>query len=122
MYRAMWHPATLIKERGCVDMPMDTMYLIYPLVLFDSEGSALTLTLFLLSHRIIMLCNCSSTTTKDHSLLISYGTKCFVCRCAFKHLFIHSCMYARVFVNMCMYVCMYVCICMHFCMCMNVCV
>ena len=38
----------------------------YPLVLFGSEGSALTLPLFLLLPRIIMLCHCSSTMTKDH--------------------------------------------------------
>ena len=48
----------------------------YSLVdLFGSEGSALTLPLFLLSPRIIMLCHCSSTITKDHFLMMCYGTK-----------------------------------------------
>ena len=39
------HPARLIKEGGCVDLSVDTLHLIYPLVLFGSEGSALTLLL-----------------------------------------------------------------------------
>ena len=73
-----WHlpgnPACLIKEGGCVDLSMDTMHLKYPLVLLGYVGSALTLPLFLLSPRIIMLCHCSSTVTKDHLFRISYGT------------------------------------------------
>ena len=44
-------------------------------VLFRSEGSTLTLPLFLLSPRIIMICDCSSTMTKDHFSQILYGTK-----------------------------------------------
>ena len=56
---------------------MDTMHLKYPLVLFVSESSALPL--FLLSPRIIMLCHCSSTMTKDHFLIIFHGTKCPLC-------------------------------------------
>ena len=58
-----------------MDLSMDTLHLKYHLVLFGSEGSALTLSLFLLSPRIIMLCNCSSAMTKDHFLVIPYGTK-----------------------------------------------
>ena len=41
--------------------------------------SAFTLSLFLLSHGIIMHCHCSSTMTKDHFLLTFYGTKCPIC-------------------------------------------
>ena len=73
--KLVWHPARLIKEWVCVDLSMETLHLKDPLVLFGYEGSALTLPLFLLSPRIIMLCHCSSTMTKDHFLLISYGTK-----------------------------------------------
>ena len=72
--KLVWHPARLIKEWGCVDLSMVTLHLKYPLVLFGSEGSALTLPLFLLSPRIIMICHCSSTMTKDHFLPMSYGT------------------------------------------------
>ena len=54
-----WHltgnPVRLIKEGGCVDLSMETLHLKYSLVLFGSEGSALTLPLFLLSPRIITL-------------------------------------------------------------------
>ena len=71
----MWRPAQVKKEWECVDLSMDTLHLKYPLVLFGYEGSALTLPHFLLSPRIIMLCHCSSTMTKDHSLVISFGTK-----------------------------------------------
>ena len=60
----VWHPADLIDQGACVNLPMDTMDLKDPLVLFKSEGSALTLPLFLLSARIIMLCHCSSTTVR----------------------------------------------------------
>ena len=70
-----WHTARLIKEGGCVDLSMDNMYLKDPLVIFGSEGSALTLPLFLLPPRIIMLCQCSSTMIKDHFSLILHGTK-----------------------------------------------
>ena len=73
--KLVWHPARLIKEGGCEDLFMDTLHLKDPLVLFGSKGSALTLPLFLLSPRIIMLCHCSSTMTTDHFLLTSYGTK-----------------------------------------------
>ena len=58
-----------------MDLSMDTMHLKYPWVLFGSEGSALTLNLFLLSLRINLLCHCSSTMTKGHFLLMFYGTK-----------------------------------------------
>ena len=54
-------------------------HLKYSLVLFGSEGSALTLTLFLQSARIIMLCHFSSTVTKYQFLLVSYGTKWPLC-------------------------------------------
>ena len=57
-----------------MDLSMDTLHLKYHLVLFGSEGSALTLSLFLLSPRIVMLCHCYSTMTKDHLLVIPYGT------------------------------------------------
>ena len=74
------HSAHLIKERGCGDLSMVTLHVKYPFVLFGSESSALTLPLFLLSLRIIMLrlcsrlisienrysTNCPSTMTKDH--------------------------------------------------------
>ena len=49
---------------------MDTMHLKDPLVLFGSEASALTLPLFPLVPKIIMLCHCFSTMTKDHLLII----------------------------------------------------
>ena len=69
----------LWKEGGCVDLSMDSLHLKYPLVLFGSEGSGLTLPLFLLSPRIIMLCHWSSTMTKDHFLLTYHGTKWPLC-------------------------------------------
>ena len=50
----VWHPARLVKERGCMDLSMDTLHLNDPMVLFGSEGSALTQPLFLLSSRIIL--------------------------------------------------------------------
>ena len=74
-----WHPARLVKEGGCVDLYMDTLHLKDPLVLFWSDGSALTLPLFRLSPRIIMLCHCSSTRTKDRFMLISYMTLSDLC-------------------------------------------
>ena len=43
-----WHPARLITEWGCVELSMDTMHLKDPLVLFEFDGSALSLPLFLL--------------------------------------------------------------------------
>ena len=46
--KLVWHPARLINEGGCVDLSMDTLHLKYPLVLFGSEGSALTLPLIFL--------------------------------------------------------------------------
>ena len=77
--KAGGHPSDLIKEGGCVDLSMDTLHLKNPLVLFGSEGSAPTLPLFLLLPRIFMLCHCSSTMTKDHFLIIFYGTKRPLC-------------------------------------------
>ena len=68
--KLMCHPDRFIKEEGCVDLSMDTLHLKYPLVLFGSE-EFVTLSLFLLSPKIIMLCDCSSTMTKDQILLIS---------------------------------------------------
>ena len=65
---------------------MDILHLNYPLVLFGSKGSASTLPLILLSPRIMMLCHCSSTMTKDHFLVIFMALN--VCQCAFKHSFI----------------------------------
>ena len=47
--KPVWHTARLIKEGGCVDLFMDTLHLKDPMVLFGSEGSALTLPLLLLS-------------------------------------------------------------------------
>ena len=73
--KLVWHPARLIKTGGCMDLSMDTLHLKYLLVLFGSEGPALTLPLFLLSPIMIMLCHCSSTMTTDNFLLIFYGTK-----------------------------------------------
>ena len=76
----LWLPARLIKEGGCVDLPMDTLHLkLLCLVLFGSKGSALSLPLFLLSPRIISLGHCSSTMTKGHFLLVFYGTKWPLC-------------------------------------------
>ena len=40
----MGHPPYLIKEGVCVDLYRDNLHLKYPLVLFGSEGPALTLT------------------------------------------------------------------------------
>ena len=77
--KLVWHPTRLITELGCVNLSMDTLHLSYTLVLFWSEGSTLTPTLVLLSPRINMLCHCSPTMTKDHFLLISYGTKWPLC-------------------------------------------
>ena len=57
-----------------MDLSVDTMHLGDPLVLFGSEGSALTLPIFLLSPRIIMPVHCL-TMTKDPFLKMRYGTK-----------------------------------------------
>ena len=62
---------------------MDTLHLKYPLVLLGSEGSALTP----YSLRILMLCHCSSTMTKDLVLLISYGIILAVCKDGPKEVF-----------------------------------
>ena len=88
-----WHPARLTKGWGYVDISMDTLHLKYPLILFGYEGSALTLPLFLLSPNILMLCHRSSTMTKDHFLIIFYGTKLPLCvdvPLTLIHSFIHS--------------------------------
>ena len=61
--KQVWHPSHLIKEGVCVYLSMDTMHLKDPLVLFGPEDSACTLTPFLLSLTIIMLCHCSLTYT-----------------------------------------------------------
>ena len=45
------------------------------LVLFWSVGSALTLPLFLLSRRMVMLCQCSLTITTDNLLVIVHDIK-----------------------------------------------
>ena len=83
--KLVWHPARLIKEGGCVDLSMDTLHLKYPLVLDGSEGSALTLPLFRLSPRIIMLCHYSSTMTLYHFFWnILWHQMAFLCQCAFK--------------------------------------
>ena len=61
------------------------------LVLFGSEGAALTLPLFLLS--LFMFCHCSSQMTKDHFLVISYGTiwpDVLLSAYSFIHSFIHE--------------------------------
>ena len=42
----VWHPTRLIKERGCVDLSMDTLHQKDTLVVSGSEGSAFTLPLF----------------------------------------------------------------------------
>ena len=62
--KLVWHPARLIKEGGRVDLSVDAMHLKDPSVIVGFEGSALSL----LSPRIDMLCNCSSTMTEDHFL------------------------------------------------------
>ena len=72
--KLVWHPARHIKEEEGVELSTDTLHLKDPLVLFGYQGAALTL-LFLLLSRMIMLCHCSTSMTKDLILLISYGTK-----------------------------------------------
>ena len=71
----VWHPARLIKERGCVDLSVDTMYLKDPMVHFGFEGYTLFLSLFFLSPIISMLCHCTSTVRKDHFSENLYGLK-----------------------------------------------
>ena len=71
----VWHSAHLLIEGGCLDLSMDTMQLKDPLVHFVSEGSALTVPLFIPSPRISMLCRCSSAVTMEHFLIVLYGTK-----------------------------------------------
>ena len=78
-HELMWHPARLIKEGACVDLSMYTLHLKNPLVLFVSEDSTLNLPLFPLSPRMIMLRHCSSIMTKNHFLVISYGSKWYWC-------------------------------------------
>ena len=77
--KLVWHPAQLTKEGGCVDLSVDTMHLIDPLVLFGFEGYALSLPLFLLSPRINMLCRCSSIVTKNHFLEKLYDSRWPLC-------------------------------------------
>ena len=62
----------LIEEGEFVDLSMDTMHLKdpLPLVLFGFEGSALSLPLFRPSHRITMLCHCSSTMNRNKTLFV----------------------------------------------------
>ena len=90
--KLVWHPARLIKEGECVDLPMDTLHLKYPFAICGSEGSALTLPLFLRSPSIISIFHCYSTMTKDHFLVISYGSKLPLCVNVGlnTHSFIHS--------------------------------
>ena len=77
--KLVWHHARIINNRGCVDLSMNTLHQKYPLVLYGSEGSALSLPLSLLSSRITMLCHCWRTMTKYHFLLIFDGTKWPLC-------------------------------------------
>ena len=72
-HKLAWRPARLIKEGECMDLSLDALHLKDPLVLFGSEDFVLTVPLFLLSPRILMLCHLT-----------------FVYQCAFKHSFIHS--------------------------------
>ena len=68
-----------------MNLSMDTMHPKDLLVLFGSLGSTLTLPI-LFSSRINMLCDCSSTMTKDHFLVIFYGTEWPLCSAVpFKH-------------------------------------
>ena len=72
-------------------MSMITMHLKDPLVLFGSEGSSLTLPLFHLSARIIMLLSLFFNNDKGPLFgYILWHLMTFVCRCAFKHSFIYS--------------------------------
>ena len=57
---------------------MDTMHLKDPLILFATEDLSHSPS-FLPSFRIIMLSHCSSAITKDHFLVIFYGTECPLC-------------------------------------------
>ena len=81
-----WHLAHLIKEWGCVDLSMYTMHLNDSLVLFGFEGSALSLPLFIFHILSLFFIN-------DRGPLfghVLWHLVTFVCRCAFKHLFIHQ--------------------------------
>ena len=54
-----------------MDLSLDNIHLQDPLVLLGSEGSALTISIFLLSSGISMVCHCYSTVRKDHFLVLS---------------------------------------------------
>ena len=54
--KLVWHPACHINEWRFVDLSMDTLHLNNPLVLFGSEGPALSLPLFL-SHALSLFFN-----------------------------------------------------------------
>ena len=87
------HPARLIKEGGYADLSMDTLHLEYPFILLGSEGSALTLPLFLLSlftknnYALSLFFN-NNKGPLFANILWHYMT--FVCRCAFIHSFIQD--------------------------------
>ena len=78
--KLVWHPVRLVKEGGCVDLSMGTRQLNYPLYWSSLDLKALLLLhLFLFLSRIIMLCHCSSTMTKNHFLILFFVTKWPVC-------------------------------------------
>ena len=60
-----------------MDLSVDTMHLKDLMVFFGLEGNSLSL--FLLSPRINMLCHCSSTMTKDRVWKELYGTQWPLC-------------------------------------------
>ena len=64
------------------------MLILLYVLFFGSEGSALTLSPFHLLPRFTVLSDCSSTMTKEHFLVICYGTKWPLC--TFKPTFVHS--------------------------------
>ena len=83
--------STFVSWKGHPLLPWSMVCNSCGVTLLKSEGSAHALPLFLLSSRIIMLCNCSSTMTK----LIYYGTKWLlyadVPLKAFTHSLMHVC-------------------------------
>ena len=87
-----WHPARLIKEEGCVDLSVDTLHLKDPLVLFGSEGSVLTLPIFLLSLRIVAV---SLFFTNDKGPLFWFKPSLVHSRGTFKHELVKGRLHSR---------------------------
>ena len=77
--KLVWHPARLIKEGGCVQLSMDTMHLKDPLVLFRSEGSALSFSLSSFTYKNYALSLLKKNDKGPLTGIISYGTKLPLC-------------------------------------------